>query len=346
MSAVHPSFLPFCLFFFLVVGLDILFGEMSSRLHPVRLMGALARRSENLMRRIAGDGFWSGALATLLVAAPFLSITCILLLSASLLNLYAMLAVSAICVYLCLAPRSLAEHARDVFLPLNRGETEAAREAVSRIVGRDTAALDEQGIARACIESVSENLTDGVLSTLFWACVGWLVAGCAGAALGAVMHRCFNILDALWGKKNDKYRSFGTFAARTDDVLNFIPARLSLPFIALAACLVRGASFWGALQIGWKYRKAHASPNSPWSEAAFAGALGLKLGGPVSYGGAPAPYPFIGEGRGEAVPADIGRSVRLMWVTVLLFTTLCTLAVMTFNPGGSSPLGVAILPPL
>lgn len=110
------------------------------------------------------------------------------------------------------------------------------------IVGRDTERLDRHGMARAAIESVAENLTDGVFSTLFWATAGCLAGGPFGAAFAALTHRVFNILDAMWGKKNDRYRRFGTFAARTDDALNFIPARLILPCISLAALFVKGTS--------------------------------------------------------------------------------------------------------
>ena len=125
-------------------------------------------------------------------------------------------------------------------------------------------------------------------------------------------------MDALWGKKNDEYRYFGTWAARMDDVLNWLPARLSLILIALAAVIVPGCSASKALRIGWKYRYEHASPNSAWSEAAFAGALNLKLSGPISYKGVPAPYPYIGEGSLQATALDLRRAIILMGVASFL----------------------------
>lgn len=131
-------------------------------------------------------------------------------------------------------------------------------------------------MARACVESVGENLTDGILSTLFWAGIGLFFFGYPGAACLAVLHRSANVLDALWGKKNEKYIRFGTFAARLDDALNFVPARLSLPFIAFASRIIPNLRHSDILPVGWKYRAAHESPNSAWSEAAFAAALGLQ----------------------------------------------------------------------
>ena len=136
------------------------------------------------------------------------------------------------------------------------------------MVGRNPDRLDAHGVARACVESVGENLTDGVLSTLFWAGIGLFFFGYPGAACLAVLHRSANMLDALWGKKNKKYIRFGTFAARLDDALNFVPARLSLPFIAFASRIIPNLRHSDILPVGWKYRAAHESPNSAWSEAA------------------------------------------------------------------------------
>lgn len=133
------------------------------------------------------------------------------------------------------------------------------------------------------------------------------------------------------GKKNDRYRHFGTFAARTDDALNFIPARLILPCISFSALMVKGTSARRALTMGWAFRNAHASPNSAWSEAAFAGALGLRLGGPVSYKGIPANYPWIGTGRTKASASDLALAIRLMWTTAVTGTLAFTLLLL-FTP--------------
>ena len=188
------------------------------------------------------------------------------------------------------------------------------------MVGRTPDRLDAHGVARACVESVGENLTDGVLSTLFWAGIGLFFFGYPGAACLAVLHRSANVLDALWGKKNEKYIRFGTFAARLDDALNFVPARLSLPCIAFASRIIPNLRHNDILPVGWKYRAAHESPNSARSEAAFAAALGLKLGGPAVYGDLCVDHPWLGDGTPDAKPAHIVLAVRLMWHSVIVFT--------------------------
>ena len=302
--------------------LDRLLGEPPSRWHPVCGMGWLATRAEARLRHGANGPamFLRGLLATLLVLPPCVLLAWLPVHLAACAGL-AWLAwpASLLLVTVCLAPRSLAEHALRVAAPLRRGDVPQARRAVSLLVGRRTENLDAAGVGRACVESVAENLTDGVLSTLFWAGLGlWLWDG-EGAAACAVLHRAANVLDAMWGKKNETYRSFGTVAARLDDALNWLPARLSLPCVALAALLVPETRAGQALAQGRRYRHAHESPNSAWSEAAFAGALGLRLGGPATYGDMLVPHPWLGQGTPQATARHIALAVRLMWATSLLF---------------------------
>ena len=316
MTLAFLALLPAALF------MDRLFGEPPARVHPVCALGAFASWTEARLRPLcSGKGLWlCGGLACLCVVG------CWTLLAWGLVRLLLQIggpraawfgAVGI--VYCCLAPRSLAEHALRVAAPLARGELPAAQKALSMMVGRNTETLDAHGVARACVESVGENLTDGVLSTLFWAVIGLILGGYPAAAALAVLHRSANVLDALWGKKNERYRFFGTCAARLDDVLNFFPARLALPCIALAARVIPGL-VPGALRIGWRDRHAHESPNSAWSEAAFAGALGLRLGGPACYGEQLVSHPCIGDGTREATPRHIVLAVRLMWQSVMVFT--------------------------
>ncbi len=305
--------------------LDRLFGEPPARIHPVCFMGALAGRLETLLHRGSNHLFRAGLLACLLTVLPCsLLAGGLVFLAETLGGPRAGWLVAALCVSLCLAPRSLCEHARNVAVPLARQDLEGARRAVSMLVGRNTATLDAFGVARACVESVAENLVDGVLATLFWAGIGLLVGGFPGAAALAVLHRSANVLDALWGKKNERYIRFGTAAARLDDLLNFLPARLALPCIALGSRLVPGLAHGEILRVGWTYRAAHESPNSAWSEAAFAGALGLKLGGPAVYGTLPVNHPWLGEGTDKAGPGHIILATRLVWHTTVVFTLLAS----------------------
>lgn len=311
--------------------LDLALGEPPGCCHPVCHFGRWARLMERTWKRLLDKTFLAGSLAALCAVLPPVCLGAgIVLLAAAVLPSWAAWCAAALAVYLCMAPRSLAAHARRVLSAARENDLPQAKRKVSMIVGRDTQTLDMHGVLRAAIESVSENLTDGILSTLFWATIGLLLGGPAGCAAAAILHRCFNTLDALWGKKNDEYRRFGTFAARTDDALNYLPARLSLPLIALSCIPIPGMRSRRSLSIGWKYRSAHASPNSAWSEAAFAGALGLKLGGPVAYKGIPAPYPYIGEGRMDARPGDLSRSIVLMYAATCIATALFTLGTACF----------------
>jgi len=197
------------------------------------------------------------------------------------------------CVYISIALKSLLTHARAVEKPLKNGFLGKARHEIGMITSRDTVMLDENGIIRSCIESIGENIIDGVTSAIFYAALGWYFGGVPGAAAAAVFYRAANTLDATFGYKNSRYRSFGTFPARLDDVLNFIPARLTLAAIYIAA-LWCGLYADNAARCAWNDRKKHPSLNSAWGMAAFAGALGVQLGGPTCYKGIWKQYPQWG----------------------------------------------------
>lgn len=321
------------------LALDRLLGEAPARIHPVCLMGALASRLEALLRRGPNSRrmFWAGVAAGTLVVLPAAGAAAALVLLA---ERYGGApggwGAAAFAVYICLAPRCLQESALRVAGHLEQKDLGAAREALGWIVGRQTAELDAHGVARACVESVAENLTDAVLSTLFWAGIGLVLLGYPGAAALALAHRACNMLDAMWGRKNDRYIRFGTFAARMDDALNCIPARLALPCIALAARFSPELLPAESLRVGWQDRHGHESPNSAWSEAPFAGALGLKLGGPAIYGGMTAQHPWIGEGTPDATAGHIRLAVRLMWHAALTFAAFAVLALGAVSLIGAS----------
>ena len=194
-----------------------------------------------------------------------------------------------------IAQRSLFDHVRAVRDALASGNLEAARSAVAMIVGRDVAALDEAGVARAAIESLAESFCDGIAAPLFWL----LLLGLPGIWI----YKASNTADSLIGHREPRWRAFGWAAARSDDLLNLIPARIGGALI----CLV-SASGWRVL---WRDARNHASPNAGWTEAAMAGALGLRLAGPVSYDGALHAKPWIGDGRTDAGANDVSRALNL-----------------------------------
>jgi adenosylcobinamide-phosphate synthase len=212
-------------------------------------------------------------------------------------------AVIAACAWPGLAQRSLDDHYRPVLAALRGGDLAEARRAVGMIVGRDTADLDHAGVARAAIESLSESFCDGVVAPLFW----FLVLGLPG--LWAC--KAINTADSLIGHRDERHGAFGMAAARTDDALNLIPARLS----GLLICIAGGG--WREL---WRDHGKHDSPNAGWPEAAMAGALGIRLAGPASYEGHLLDKPWIGRGGGASVAAMVRarrvylRACGLLWI--------------------------------
>ena len=190
---------------------------------------------------------------------------------------------------------------------------EKGRSAVSGIVGRDTATLDEAGVSRAAIESLAESSSDGVVAPLFWL----LLMGLPGI----VLYKAINTADSMVGHRTERYREFGWASAKLDDVVNWIPARLTALLVAAAARLVGHRADSGeALRTAWRDARKHDSPNAGWPEAAFAGALGISLGGPRAYHGEIHDLPSFGDGRRDLGPVDILNSLVLYWT--LLNVTL------------------------
>lgn len=215
-----------------------------------------------------------------------------------------------------IAQRSLYTHVRDVVRALTNHGLSAGREAVARIVGRDTSALDEAGVSRASIESLAENFSDGVVAPVFWAALFGLP--------GILAYKALNTADSMIGYRNDAYLHFGRLAARLDDAANFIPARLAGPLIVLAAGK------------GWKTMvadaKRHRSVNAGYPEAAMAGALGIRLSGPRAYDGGVTEEPWIGEG-GDAAPAEIATALGIYTCACgLLFLLVTVGAIMMGFP--------------
>ena len=219
----------------------------------------------------------------------------------------------ALLAFPALAQRSLNDHVQPVQRALERGDLHQARHAVGMIVGRDTATLGEAGVSRAAIESLSESFCDGIVAPLFWLVLLGLP--------GVWAYKAINTADSLIGHKEERWRAFGWAAARIDDGANLLPARIGGAMICVA-----GLGGWRIMR---RDARNHASPNAGWTEAAMAGALGLRLAGPVSYDGLTYAKPWIGEGRTNAGPADIARALilyrracLLLWLIALGATTI------------------------
>ena len=283
------------------VVLDLLLGE-APRWHPLVGFGNLASRIERRFNKGAGR-IGRGTLAWALAVLP---LTLLAALACGIQG-KAGLAVHAVLLYLCLGLRSLRDHTLPIHAALEAGDLDRARWLTSHIVSRDTKQASEADLAKAGAESLLENGNDAVFGTLFW----FLVAGGAGA----VLFRLANTLDAMWGYRNARYNLFGRVAARIDDVLNYVPARLtalSYALLASSAGQLRALRCWRSQAPHW------SSPNAGPVMASGAGALGVTLGGAAVYEGEVEMRPVLGSGP-AAGAADLPRAWRLVWRTTLLW---------------------------
>lgn len=290
--------------------LDWMFGDPVCIPHLVRLMGRMIARLElELRRRMRGRELAAGAVLTFIMCAVWWMVPWGLFrlvrsagFPGSFLFLFCL--ETFIC-YQMMAARGLCTESMKVCRSLEDGEVEMARHHVSMIVGRDTSVLDRDGIARAAVETVAENASDGVVAPfLFMALLG---------PAGGTFYKAVNTMDSMIGYKNDTYRFFGRTAALLDDVLNLIPARVTGCLMVLAAFFIPGMDGMNGWRIFLRDRKKHASPNSAHGEAACAGILHLRLAGDAWYFGRLHKKPFIGEDDRPIVPADIRRANQLMF---------------------------------
>jgi adenosylcobinamide-phosphate synthase len=300
-------------------GLDAVIGDPWNWLHPVQVIGWFTQQYSRLVlatlrsawaQRLAGIG-----LAVLAIAGSGLVVWAGL---AGLHRVSPLLAFGAevILVAACLAGRSLRDAAQDVLAPLTQGQIETARDLVSRYVGRDTQDLNEAEIRRAVLETVTENATDAVFAPLFYAILGALLPGVGSAPL-AIAYKAASTLDSMVGYRDAPYTHLGWFSARLEDVLTWLPCRLSV--LCLALLSGKPLQVW---QICSRDAPADPSPNSGWSEAAFAAILGVQVGGPNYYRGVLKMKPYLGNPDHAIAVSDIHQALRLMrccfWVQLSL----------------------------
>ena len=277
---------------------------MQSIGHPVIWMGRrIAWLDKHLNRKSAGaETRRRAGAAALLVLFTVVGVVAFVTEQALLLLPFGLVLV-AILASTLLAQRSLFIHVAGVADALEEGGLDAGRMAVAQIVGRDTAELDEAGVARAAIESLAENFSDGVVApTIFM-----VIAGLPGAAL----YKAINTADSMIGHRTERHQDFGKTAAQLDDIVNLPASRLSALLIVAAAAMSKNASAIGAWAATWRDGPKHISPNAGYPEAAMAGALGLALGGPRFYDGAEVDGAFMGDGRRKASVADIRAALDL-----------------------------------
>jgi adenosylcobinamide-phosphate synthase len=328
--------------------LDLIFGDPRWLPHPVRGIGWTIQRTEMVLRRFAITPLAekaAGIFLVVLIVSLVSFLSHFLIITSSRISLSFGFALSVLLSYTTLAARDLGNAAKGVLRHLDAGEIAQARTGLSMIVGRDTDDLDDQEIARAVVETVAENTSDGVIAPLFYLAIG-------GPVL-ALAYKAVNTLDSMIGYRNERYINFGWAAARLDDIANFIPARITAVLICLATEILRGVNAIGSRSpipspfrgeavselrtpssarispwhIMLRDGNKHPSPNSGYPEAAMAGALGIRLGGPATYAGIPSFKPFIGEAINRLDEKHIEKSVNLMYCTTS-FAVLGAAAIM------------------
>lgn len=300
---------------------DLAVGDPHSLPHPVSLIGKLISTAEKALRGLfpkspSGERA-AGAVLWLFVCAVSFFVPYFVLFLCRSVSIYLSVAAEGIMCWQILAARSLHDESMKVYSALASDDVPLARRAVSMIVGRDTSALDKDGVARAAVETVAENTADGVISPLFFLVLG-------GAPLG-FLYKAVNTMDSMLGYTDEPYKNIGLVPARADDVFNFIPARLSALLMLCGGALLK-MDIKNGLRIFRRDRYRHASPNSAQCESVCAGLLGVRLGGDAVYHGVVHKKPYIGDPLRGIEADDIPRACRLMYAAELLAIVLISAA--------------------
>ena len=294
--------------------------------HPIRWIGRLiAILDDRLLGELPGDSerdhgreLRRGILLAAIVILTVLVLSAAVMIAAYRISPWAGVICESILTCYCLAMTSLRRESMKVYTELTHGDLESSRRAVSMIVGRDTTVLDEDGVARAAVETVAENFSDGVIAPMIYLAIG-------GPVLGLV-YKSINTMDSMIGYKNHRYEWFGRCGARLDDAANYIPSRISaLLLIAASALLGSEYSAKGACRIWKRDRRKHKSPNAAQTESACAGSLGLRLAGDAKYGDRIVSKPYIGDPLRDIEPQDIVRANKLMVTAGVLGAVMCLL---------------------
>ena len=308
--------MPDCFFVILplLIGwlLDLLLGDPSWLPHPVVGFGKMIAFGEKRLNK-GSHRKLKGAMMSILLIAIVFAATSFIISSLSFLIPHFSFLISALLFFYCLAGTTLIREVREVFLAVDRSLDEG-RKQVARIVGRDTSELSAQEVRTAALETMAENLSDGVIAPLFWLAIGGVPA--------MVAYKMVNTLDSMIGYRTERYKDFGCWAARIDDVANYIPARITALLMVIAASKPQLIGFV------WRNGRNHASPNSGYPEAALAGILNCRFGGPHYYFGELFDKPYIGENARELTTADMQKAVCInrtaeVLAIILLFIVYC-----------------------
>lgn len=310
----------------LVMGyiLDLIFGDPYWMPHPVRFIGNLISILEKVIRRFMpktkrGE-YIGGIILTVMVVSISMVIPLVIILMAKSINTYLALTVETFMCYQILATKSLKVESMKVYDELEKNDLPSARKAVSMIVGRDTKDLTFSGVAKAAVETVAENTSDGIIAPMIFIAIG-------GAPMG-FFYKAINTMDSMVGYKNEKYMNFGRFAAKLDDVVNYLPARISAYQMILSSFFLR-YDYKNAFKIYKRDRYNHASPNSAQTESVCAGALDVQLAGNAYYFGKLYEKPTIGDNIREINYDDIKKANRLLYCTSFISIVIISIIKIT-----------------
>lgn len=297
----------------IALALDLAIGDPKRFPHPVRLLGAFALHMESLLRPKFHNPKTAGIVCVVIVVlVSMMAASLIVSFFAAVSSILGSL-VSIILIYLGIAARDMVDHSSAVYNELKTGSIEGARSEVAMICGRDADNLSDTEVVKATVESVGENSVDGAIAPILFAFIG--------GPVGLWGYKAVSTLDSMFGYKNEKYLQFGWASAKLDDILNFIPARIAGLMIVMSTGLVGGNSRQ-SYRIFMRDRKKHTSPNSAHGEAAMAGAIGIQLGGPSSYGGMVSDKPLIGDSLTNPIPEHILLANALLILSVILTTAI------------------------
>lgn len=312
MGMVQEPTIMFCTILFAAIVLDLLIGDPRWFPHPVVLIGKLITYLEKSWNRGKGR-VWKGIClcGTVILLVFFLTLSLVYL--AYQLHPFAGIFIQIYLISTTIAIKGLSAAAKEVLVPIENGNITEARDKLSMIVGRDTEHLPENEIVRGTVETVAENTVDGITAPLFWAFIG-------GAPL-VMVYRAINTLDSMVGHKNERFNQFGWASARLDDLVNWIPARLTALSMWLAAYFIKGSNYRNGWKTTWRDARKHPSPNSGWSEAMVAGLLGIQLGGINYYQGRKSVRAQMGAPLRKMVSSDIEKTIRYMhggWIVFFI----------------------------
>ena len=290
--------------------LDLLIGDPNNPFHPVRGIGLLASKLETIFRKLLKNSLKiAGLIVWMITIILTFAITSGIIFVCMKINKYLGIIVQGIIIYFCISAKGLVVEGYKVIKYLNEGNIEKSRKQLSYIVGRDTESLDSKGITRAVIETIAENMSDGVIAPI-------LFAGVFGAA-GSMAYKAVNTMDSMFGYKNEKYIKFGYFPAKLDDLFNYIPARVTGILIIISSFFLK-RDYKNSFKIYKRDRYNHTSPNSAHPEAAMAGALDIQLGGANYYFGKIVEKPVIGDKIKEIEINDVKKTAEILYLSAVM----------------------------